>query len=79
MLSTLRIERVTEYELDAYQVVVTEVPTLLGRLLRRRPRERTFVGAGTVYHEYPSGRRPGTSVEFLLSEAVAAKRLWDRF
>ena len=37
-------------------------------------RVRHFRGSCTVWHEFPSGRRAGTGLEYLLAQAVAAAK-----
>ena len=51
-------------------VLVQEMPGFWARLFGAKPRDRRFCGSGTVWNEYPSGKRVDSFKEACLADLV---------
>jgi hypothetical protein len=60
---------------DEQRVTLEREPTRLARFFGAKTKTLEFWGDGTVWHQYPTGRRPGTLMEWLITDLVAWYRM----
>lgn len=71
-----RIVNVTEMGYDK-QVTIEVVPGFWGRLFGKKTEVVKFHGGGTVWHQYPTGRRAGTEMEALICDLLVGVKMRD--
>jgi hypothetical protein len=69
------VKSVTRVAFPEEQIVVEFQPGLLGRLFGKAPVTVTYEGSGTVWHEFPSGKRASNYMELFLSDASVGHKM----
>ncbi len=56
------------------EITLERIPGVIPSLFGAKTETLKFRGSGTVWHQVPTGRRPGTMMEGLLADLVAGHK-----
>lgn len=57
------------------EITLEKIPGAIASFFGAKTETVKFRGSGTVWHEVPTGRRPGTMMESLLADLVAGHKI----
>lgn len=57
------------------EITLEKIPSAIASLFGAKPKTVKFRGSGTVWHQVPTGRRPGTMMEGLIVDLVAGHKI----
>jgi hypothetical protein len=74
-LSSYSVKSVVPADNFDHDVILERVPSVLARLLGAKTSTMKFRGNCTVWHQHPSGKRPGTAMESLIAQLVVGYQM----